>query len=176
MNRAGTRIQRAFTFAELLIVISILAIVSALLVPLAGNDDATGVRAAAELLAADIEDVQARSLAEPNQASCLVPYADGSGWHIARMDDPAQPIDGIDGQPLMRRFGSGVLSGCSAVEFSTPTLPASGLGFDDQGAPVALAGRITFLLATDDGTLVLGVEVSAATGRVSIKRQELLLD
>lgn len=171
MNRTQAHIRRAFTFAELLIVISILAIISALLVPLASSDNATGVRAAAELLAADIEDVQARSLAEPNKASCLVPYEDGSGWHIAHMDDSALPIDGIDGQPLTRQFGSGVLAGCSGVTFTPPVLPPNGLGFDDQGAPVALAGAITFLLEADEGSLVLGVEVSAATGRVSINRR-----
>lgn len=162
--------RRGFTFAELLIVISILAIVSALLVPLAGYDDATGVRAAAELLAADIEDVQARSLAEPNQASCLVPYEDGSGWYIARMEQAGQPIDGADGRPLVRRLGTDVLSGSSGVVFGAPSLPVGGLGFDDQGAPVALGGPIAFELVARDGTLTLQVEISAATGRVSITR------
>ena len=170
MIRTSTRRQRGFTLAELLIVISVLAIVSALLVPLAGNDGATGVRAAAELLAADIEDVQARSLAEPKNASCLVPYEDGSGWYIARMSDAATPIDGIDGQPLTRRFGSGVLSGSAKVTLTAPALSGGGLGFDDQGAPVASNSALTFLLGTDQGDLTLGVEVSAATGRVSISR------
>ena len=171
MKSTTGNLRRAFSFAELLIVISILAIVSALVVPLAGDEDATGVRAAAELLAADIEDIQARSLAEPGQTSSLIPHADSSGWYIARTSEPGQPINGVDGRPLIRRFGSDALAGSAAVVFTVPSLSSSGLAFDDQGAPLALSEAITFRLATPDDSLELGVRVSAATGRVSITRE-----
>ena len=163
-NRTG------FTFAELLIVVMILAIASALLVPLASNDQVIGLRAAAEVLAADIEDVQARTLADPNQPTCLVPHADGSGWHIGYRHTPGQPIAGIDGEPLVRFFGLGALASTPNAHLSTSELPETGLTFDDQGAPTLTDGTICFEItgAEKDGSFT--ILLSTSTGRVSIER------
>lgn len=168
MTKAKKFIRRGFTLAELLMVIVVLAIASALIAPLTGNDESTALRAAAELLAADIEDVQARTLANPDNASCLVPRADGSGWHIALVQSPSQPIESIDGQPFVRAFGSGALASATTIRLRTPSLPGKFLTFDDQGAPVSIEGPVYFEIAGMEDDSTITVVLSAATGRVSI--------
>ena len=164
------RARRAFSLAELLMVLAIMAITSSMILPLVGDNEASQLRAAAELLAADIEDVQGRSLAEPGSPTCLQVASDGSGWHIALVSDPGQPISDFEGRPLSRRFGRDGLAGCSEVVLSANDLPSAGLQFDDQGAPASVPGRIDFLLNTLEGESSLRVAVSASTGRVTIER------
>lgn len=163
-------LRRAFSLAELLMVLAIMAITSSVILPLIGDNDASQLRAAAELLAADIEDVQGRSLAEPNAQTCLRVASDGSGWHIALASSPNEPLPDIQGQPMLRQFGFGVLAGSPEVTLSSNELPEVGLQFDDQGAPESLPGSIDFLLGTREGESILRVAVSASTGRVTINR------
>jgi prepilin-type N-terminal cleavage/methylation domain-containing protein len=166
-----TRTRRAFTLAELLMVLGIMAVTTSLILPFAGDNDVSRLRAAAELLAADIEDVQGRSLAEPGAPTSLLVAEDGAGWHLALAEEPEEPILDIEGRPLVRRFGADSLAGCTGVSLQVEDLPEDGLQFDDQGAPVALPGTIDFLLmAGDEPPLTLRVRVSASTGRVTIER------
>ena len=151
-------------------VLAIMAITSSMILPLVGDNETSQLRAAAELLAADIEDVQGRSLAEPGSPTCLQVASDGLGWHIALASDPAEPISNVEGRPMTRRFGQGGLSGCTEVTLSAGDLPADGLQFDDQGAPESLSGSIEFLLGTHGGEAMLRVTISASTGRVTIER------
>ena len=170
MTMARHHMRRGFTLTELLMVVVVLAIASALIAPLAGNDEGTALRATAELLAADIEDVQARTLANPIEATCLVPRADGSGWHIALVQSPYEPIESIDGQALERSFGSGALASATTIRLRTPPLPENRLTFDDQGAPVSIEGPVHFEIIGTEKDRTLKVVLSAATGRVSIAR------
>ncbi|MDG2031610.1 MAG: type II secretion system protein [Phycisphaerales bacterium] len=166
-----TRTRRAFTLAELLMVLGIMAITTSMILPLAGDNDVSRLRAAAELLAADIEDVQGRSLANPGAPTCLRVTEGGVGWHLAFAEEPEEPILDIEGRPLVRRFGAEALAGCAGVSLQVEDLPEDGLQFDDQGAPVALPATIDFLLmAGDEPPSTFRVRVSASTGRVTIER------
>ena len=160
--------RRGFTLFELMMVVSILAIVASIVVPLVGNDESSRLRAAAELLAADIEDVQAKALVEPEAPGCLVIDGDGSGWRLVHAEAPDQPLLGPDGRPVRRAFGSDALAGCPGLSISAEGLPGSGLRFDDQGAPTALSETLSFELRGGENRMY--VRVSASTGRVSIQR------
>ena len=103
--------RHGFTLAELLIVLLVLSISVLAVIPLAGTDEMTDVRAAAELLASDIEETQARNLATPDAPTCLVPNAENDGWHLALANTPERPISGLSGEPHARRFGAGELRG-----------------------------------------------------------------
>lgn len=166
----SSRIQRGFTFAELLIVVVILAIASALVVPLVTDDESIGLRAAAELLASDIEEVQTRTLADPGSPMCLIPHEDGSGWHIGLVDNPNDPITGIDGQLRIRTFGIGALVGAKRAHLQAPDLPVVGLTFDDQGAPTLTDSTLCFEITGHQDQKGFAVLLSNATGRVSIQR------
>ena len=160
--------RRAFTLAELMIVLLILCLSALAIIPLAGTDERTDVRAAAELLAADIEETQARNLANPRSPTCLVPNATADGWHLALAEAPHEPISGVLGDPHRRRFGSGSLATARTLRLIMPSLPADGLRFDDQGAPVMGSTPIQFRIEGTETGHSAKVTLSSATGRVSI--------
>ena len=160
--------RRAFTITELLVVVAVLAIASTLVIPLMDDGESTALRAAAELLAADIEEVQARTLADPEQATCLVPHPEGKGWYVALEASPGVPITSIDGSPLTRVFGTGALASGASIQLDAPELPMDRLVFDDQGAPESQHGSIAFRFRASGEKQAMTVNLSAVTGRVSI--------
>lgn len=151
-------------------VLVILAIAASIVIPFTGDNNAGRLRASAELLAADIEDIQARALAEPTDPVRLRVDDDGAGWWLEHVNDPGTPLEGIDGRPVIRRMGAEALAGIDNVVIRVRDLPEEGLQFDDQGAPVELANSILFELETRESEDRLQVEVSASTGRTSITR------
>ena len=120
------------------------------------------------MLAADIEDTQARMLADPLDPTGLFVNQAGDGWHLARTSSPLQPILGRDGLPRTRRFGDGALAHAEGLILSPPALQNGSLSFDDQGAPVQSDGELAFRLATPEGDSALAVLISASTGSVKI--------
>lgn len=160
--------RNGFTLAEVLIVLLVLSISVLAIIPLTGTDELTDVRAAAELLASDIEETQARNLATPDAPTCLIPNSANDGWHLALADVPDQPIPSASGTPHERRFGTGALATASTLRMSIPDLPSDGLRFDDQGAPLLNGAPIQFTIEGTQTGHRAHVTLSAATGRVSI--------
>ena len=146
----------------------VLSISAMVIVPLAGSDELTDLRAAAELLAADIEEVQARNLASPEEPTALVTSEYLNGWHLARAATPEEPITGIDGRPRTRSFGTGALATADSLRLEPPSLPTDGLRFDDQGAPLMQDVEILFRIQGTDTGSTAEVSLSSATGRVSV--------
>ena len=162
MKRTG------FTLAELLIVLLILSISLLAVIPLAGTDELTDVRAAAELLASDIEETQARNLATPEMPTCLVPNRESDGWHLALVDSPEDPIAAASGEPHARRFGTGTLATASTLRLVIPELPNDGLRFNDQGTPLMGTDPVQFTIEGTQTGQCAHITLSSATGRVSI--------
>ena len=160
--------RRGFTLTELMVVISVISTIALVLIPATGDGESTALRGAAELLAADIEDTQARMLADPLNPTGLFVNEAGDGWHLARIADPINPILGRDGLPRIRRFGEGALAHAGTLTLAPPSLPGGGLSFDDQGAPIQNEGELEFVLMAGEGDARLGVFISASTGSVKI--------
>ncbi len=160
--------RRGFTLAELMVVVSVISLTALVLIPSGGEEHGAAMRSAAELLAADIEDTQARMLADPLDPTCLFVNEAGDGWHLARTSAPLAPILGRDGMPRSRRFGEGALAHAESLTLSVPLLPDDVLSFDDQGAPIQHEGELEFTLNAPESDTRLSVLISASTGRVSI--------
>ena len=160
--------RRGFTLAELMVVISVISMSALVLIPAVGDGQRTALRGAAELLAADIEDTQARMLADPLHPTCLYVNEAGDGWHLAPRASPMPPLLGRDGQPRSRRFGEGAIAHAGALKLIPPPLPGGALFFDDQGAPIQNEGELEFTLQADETDERIGVYISASTGSVKI--------
>ena len=161
--------RRGFTLAELMVVISVISMGAFVLIPAVGDGQRTALRGAAELLAADIEDTQARMLADPLNPTGLFVNEAGDGWHLARTALPMEPIIGRDGLPRSRRFGEGALAHARALTLTPPPLPGGALAFDDQGAPIQDEGELEFTLRADETDARIDVSISASTGSVKIR-------
>ena len=161
--------RRGFTLTELLVVVSVISMIALVVIPATSDGESTALRGAAELLAADIEDTQARMLADPLNPTGLFFNDSGDGWHLARTGEPTTPILGRDGLPRIRRFGEGALAHAGTLTLEPPLLPGGGLSFDDQGAPMQNEGELEFVLMAEESEARLAVSISASTGSVQIR-------
>ena len=162
--------HRGFTLAEMMMVMLVLSITTMLVVPLAGDDERTRIRAVAELLASDIEEVQSMNLSDPARPTCLVPRRELDGWHVATNAEPDVPVSDIAGEPHRRRMGSGLFADAGDLEITPPDLPGGILGFDDQGAPMVEDSVILFRITGTSGSASAEISLSS-TGRVSISME-----
>ncbi len=88
--------------------IAILAIVSALAIPLFGNNDVLQIDVARRLFISDIEYSQILAIANPDNEIALVLDEEGKGWHIATTDDLGTPLqDNYSQEPIATTFGQG---------------------------------------------------------------------
>ena len=137
--------RTGFTIIELLMSLSVLAILAALAVPLAGDSDSLRLDAAQRLLSSDIEHTQILAITHPQDAYALVIHDEGSGWHIALTSDPQTPVlESVTEDPLLLTFGEG--RGSSAVGVVVATNSFNNIiAFDSNGGltDFALETKIT---------------------------------
>lgn len=105
-------IRRAMTLLELMLVLSVLAVVAALVMPMAVHGDSVTVDATARLLSSDLEHAQMLALSRPDRRIALAIDDDGRGWKIVDADAPAVAlVDTVDsshqGRTLSVRCGEG---------------------------------------------------------------------
>jgi prepilin-type N-terminal cleavage/methylation domain-containing protein len=105
-------IRRAMTLFELMLVLSVLAVVAALVMPMAVQGDSVTVDATARLLSSDLEHAQMLALSRPDRRIALAIDEDGRGWKIVDADAPTVAlVDTIDashqGRTLSVRCGEG---------------------------------------------------------------------
>jgi prepilin-type N-terminal cleavage/methylation domain-containing protein len=105
-------IRRAMTLLELMLVLAVLAVVAALVMPMAVHGDSVTVDATARLLSSDLEHAQMLALSRPDHRIALAVDEDGRGWKIVDADAPGVAlVDTIDashqGRMLSVRCGEG---------------------------------------------------------------------
>lgn len=162
---------RAFSLIELLIGIMIIAILGAVVIPMAASTPATTVSGAARLLVADIELAQSESIAHPDDPRLIkVDLAQNRYW-IARVATPSTPISDPAGNGTMLvQFGSGRAASLSGVTIQGFALDKAGetgnteLRFDGVGQPDQ-ATPATITLACQGITMT--VTVAAESGEVT---------
>ena len=159
------RIRTGFTLVELMISITVLGIIAALAVPLAGDSDVLRLDAASRLLTSDLEHTQILAVTHPQDEYCLVVHTDGLGWHIALTSDPETPVlEAITNDLLSVRVGEG--RGAPAVGVSLTTNASNNMiAFDPNG------GLTDFTLETEI-TLNIGnseevLSIAGSTGSIS---------
>lgn len=126
------RRPRGHTLIEIMTVVAVLSIVSALALPrLRGSDDAK-LRGAAQMLAADLAFAQARSLTDGESPCAVVFDLDAESYRLTLKDSPGTAIeDPIRKQPYVTAFGQG-----RAEHLDGVTLVSADCGDDDgDGLP-----------------------------------------
>lgn len=162
------RQRRGFTFAEVLIVVAILAIVASLAITGDSRPDRTQLRAAARLLVADLEYAQMQSVGNGSDP-CVIVFGDAnSSYYLARLSDANTPIDDPGtGLPMRTTFGEGRAAGLSRVSFDAINVGGDKqLAFTSTGAPDQATDAVITLRA---GAETITIRVDGATGEPSIE-------
>ncbi len=165
MTKRVTR--RGFTFIEVMVSVTIMAIVAVLLVPLGTQRDQGRATAAVRLLASDLEHAQMLALSRPNVRVGVHIDDDGGGWSIVDADNIDIPImdqfdDGHSGRTLHVRLGEGRAAVARSTDKVSPAgqlLVFTPLGGLESGIPT---------LETAADTATASLEVNSDTGFASI--------
>lgn len=170
---------RAFTLVEILMVVLILGIASAIIIPSLGTRDDLRASSAARAIMADLIYAQNRAIA--TQTKHFVQFSDDtySIYASAAMTTPlTHPVNKT---PYSVRFGSSSpIESWRAVTLGSLSLGATGrtiLGFDEMGSPFAMLepNGVEFPLS-DAGTIpvtcgnfTITIYIEPFTGDVSVR-------
>lgn len=169
--RRGCRLRiGGLTLTELIAVIVVLAVISAVVVPALTNLGATRQAEAASRLVRDLQLARQRSVAHAVRTWVVI---DGAAQQYALyVEDAAAPgragrvpmIDDATGRPLVVRLGRGEWRGAEIDGVSAGG--GSEVGFDARGRPIAADERPL----SDDATITISgghiVRITARTGVV----------
>ncbi|MDK1030548.1 MAG: prepilin-type N-terminal cleavage/methylation domain-containing protein [Planctomycetia bacterium] len=166
---SGAERRSGFTFLELLIAMTILAIIAALAIPSMSTSDEIQVTSAARVIARDIESVQSLAITtqtphtllfntDMQQYKVVADYDGISGFGLAQaIEDPVR-LGALYQVTLSRLNGMGRVS-VSRVDFGNDNY----VTFDGIGVP-SLGGEIGLTAGNEGAT----VEVEPLTGTVSV--------
>jgi len=170
MVHAGIR-SRGYTLIEILIVVVMLGIASALVIPSLGSTDALRVQSTVRAIVADINFAQSDALAR-QQGRAMIFNTDTNSYSIVEVHDTTlhPDTDTVYSVSLNneRKFHSSKLTAASFDGTNT-------LVFDELGGPVTGPGSSTpgnggsITVSGSGESFVINVE--AYTGRVSVQRQ-----
>jgi len=158
--------RRGFTLIEILLVVVIVMISSALVLPMFQQNESTRLAGAARLLAADLSYAQMESISHGDDPRVVVFDTVNATYRIAPSSDPSTPIAGDAGMPYSVSFGTGRAASLTGV-----TIQSVSVGGDDT-LGFLLYGQLD---QTTDATVTLGsgnfsltLTVDAVSGEVSI--------
>ncbi len=161
--------RRGLSLLELMLVVAVLALVGALIMPMAVRGDSVTADATARLLASDLEHAQMLALSRPDLRVAVSIDSDEQGWRIVDADVPTIPLidrvdDGDPGRTLAVRCGEGRASfGIGAM-----VRPGGSLIVFDPLGGLETPGGPARTLQVDFGDSSRLVSVDADTGFVSL--------
>lgn len=163
---SGLRRSAGLTLIELIVVLVCLAVTAVLVVPMFGSSDASELKAAAELLVADLEYAQAQSLGHDDPRGMTFDTA-ANTYTISPKSAPSTPIiNPIGGQPYVTRFGSDRAAPLGRVRIASFSLGGDNrVGFGAHGQlDQSPAASITLAC----GGLTLTLTMDPVTGEVAV--------
>jgi prepilin-type N-terminal cleavage/methylation domain-containing protein len=161
------RCSGAFTLVEILIVLVIMGIAATIVVPRLGDTDTSRLRAAAQLLIADLEYTQYESITHPGDTRLMVFDRLNPGYHIATSSRPGVPItDPIGSRTYLRRFGEGSASLLKDVTIAGLSLDGDRrLGFGRYGQ---LDQSTAAVITLGAGGHTVAITVDAFSGEIVV--------
>jgi len=157
----------ALTLVETMITLLVIAIAAAIVVPRLGSTNVTRLKAAAELLIADLAYAQAESISHSDDPRVVIFDTSAHTYGVFAASDTSTPLTSpTTGQPYVVDFGSGRAAGLSDVKLLSLSVGGDNtLGFGKYGQ----------LDQTGDATITLRchgkqvtITVDPVTGEASV--------
>ncbi|MDP7006249.1 MAG: prepilin-type N-terminal cleavage/methylation domain-containing protein [Phycisphaerales bacterium] len=159
------RKQLGFTLVELLLSITILAMLATLAAPLLGNTELFQLDVVNRLLVSDIEHAQILAITHPEDEIALIIEEDGNGWRICSLSDITTPLeDSITGEPLALQFGLGPAASAPDVLITTDATNNI-IAFDQNGGLSDFTQAIKVTLYCGENNFA--VYISPTTGSIN---------
>jgi len=162
--------RRGMTFLELMIVVVILAITSAMVLPLFIEQESVTATATARLLSSDLEHAQALALARPDQRVALAVDTDGRGWRIVDADTPLVTIvDAYDDAHIGRLLEVRLGEGRASISEGVTITPGGRLIVFDSLGGLEIPGGDAESLTVQAGEATTLVSVDPDTGFITLE-------
>jgi prepilin-type N-terminal cleavage/methylation domain-containing protein len=158
--------RRGFTLTELLVTLTVVAVIGAVAMPSFQSDERLRLVAASSILMSDLEYAQVLNIAHPDTPVVVRFAADGESYWLAYAADPDVPIAREDnGDPYLVEFGVGRARTASGVLLSFTEIDDLTLEYDGQGALEDFTSMPVITLSFGSASVALSIE--AQTGTVS---------
>jgi prepilin-type N-terminal cleavage/methylation domain-containing protein len=158
---------RAFTFAEVLVVIVVLGVVAAVILPRMGTNNASKLVAAAQVVMGDMSYAQVDSISFPDDLRRIVIEPGGTSYYLALASAPTTPITNpVTKLPYRTTFGSDNLRALSGVTISSYSLNSDAILIFGMYGELDQTSAATITLSCGSNTLTL--TINATTGIVTV--------
>jgi len=158
-----------FTLIEILVTVTIVAVIAVVLVPQFRNNDRLRVVAAAQILASDIEAAQVHTISYPDDPVLVKFNPKSATYWLASTASPDTPITHqMTGEPYKVTLGQGRASSASEVTMTLTDVSDNTIEFNESGGLVDFTTVPVIALQCHGETIE--VVVSPSTGTV-IERQ-----
>jgi prepilin-type N-terminal cleavage/methylation domain-containing protein len=160
-------VRGGFTLIEILVVVVIVGIVSAIILPQIGNRDDQRAAAAGRVVTSDLMYAQSRAIA--TQKTHYIMFDAGTGtYKVLDTISPQNVIKHpITGQNFQVKFGTGSTSGLEQMTLGSANFDGQTcLAFDSLGVPYSYNGSTSTLTSLSSGKIQ--VKAGAVTVTVNV--------
>lgn len=156
--------NRGFTFIELMVTITIVAILTMMVLPAWRDNDRASIMAASQILISDIETAQVMTIAVPEDPICVRFDTSNNKYWLAPADDPDNPIVRTpSGDAYVVTFGEGRAVGAAGVSLAVSDCPDDTITFNSDGGLVDFTKAPTITLTIGEDAIYITVAPTTGT-------------
>jgi prepilin-type N-terminal cleavage/methylation domain-containing protein len=155
-----------FTLLEMLVTITVIAVVAVSAAPLFGDDNRLRVMAASSVLSSDIELAQVMTISFPDQPVVVKFDPDAKTYWLAYASDPDTPLPRADtGEPYRVVLGEGRAITAQNVAMALVQVTNDTLAFSSEGGLTDFTSQPSIQLR--NGNRAITLSIAPTTGTIS---------